>query len=259
MKNNKSKENLLLIVLVIAAAAIGVLANMNNKAGRAANPQAAAAEPGTETAAAPTVSEAAPILIAEKGTGVTVTTSADWAEKYPNEYNSYVKNDENDEIHSYIELHPYITTLYRGYGFAIQYGSARGHTYVVEDVTSTGRPHKLANCFTCKTSTMTAKALNEGDSAYAAAFEDVEVHHPQTMGGHVWWTDVEETQGLRIQRNIISAAGVESSFSVLDTAVACVYRDTAHIVFGRRTGKTERYIIACGYGVSLLALRRAEG
>ena len=182
MKNNKSKENLLLIVLVIAAAAIGVLANMNNKAGRAANPQAAAAEPGTETAAAPTVSEAAPILIAEKGTGVTVTTSADWAEKYPNEYNSYVKNDENDEIHSYIELHPYITTLYRGYGFAIQYGSARGHTYVVEDVTSTGRPHKLANCFTCKTSTMTAKALNEGDSAYAAAFEDVEAEITDAFG-----------------------------------------------------------------------------
>ena len=58
-------------------------------------------------------------------------------------------NNDNSEIHDYIEENPYIKTLYEGYGFAISYGSARGHTYVVEDVTSTGRPHKLANCFTC--------------------------------------------------------------------------------------------------------------
>ena len=112
-------------------------------------------------------------IVAETGTGIVVTKAADWEEKFPNEFASYMKNDENDEIHSYLELHPYLKTLYRGYGFAIQYGSARGHTYVVEDVQSTGRPHKMANCYTCKTSNLTAKVLNDGDSAYAMAFDDL--------------------------------------------------------------------------------------
>ena len=127
-------------------------------------------------------SEAIPVLVAEKGTGIVVTKASDWAEQYPNEFNSYAKNDENSEHHSYIEQHPYIATLYSGYGFAIQYESARGHTYVVEDVTSTGRPHKLANCFTCKTSDFTAKALNDGVSAYSMAFEDMEAQITDPFG-----------------------------------------------------------------------------
>ena len=117
--------------------------------------------------------ETAAIKIAETGTGVVVTKAADWAEQFPNQYETYAMNDENDEIHSYLELHPYLKTIYDGYGFAIQYGSARGHTYVIEDVQSTGRPHKLANCYTCKTSNFTAAVLNDGDSAYAMNFEDL--------------------------------------------------------------------------------------
>ena len=112
-------------------------------------------------------------LVAETGTGIVVTKAADWEAEYPNEFASYAKNDENEEIHSYLEMHPYLLTLYKGYGFAIQYGSARGHTYVVDDVQATGRPHKLANCYTCKTSNFTAKVLNEGDSVYAMNFDDI--------------------------------------------------------------------------------------
>ena len=120
--------------------------------------------------------------VAETGTGITVTKAADWSEKYPNQFATYMQNDENDEIHSYLELHPYLKTLYRGYGFAIQYGSARGHTYVVEDVQATGRPHAMANCYTCKTSNMTAKVLNEGDSAYAMKFDDLSAEITDAFG-----------------------------------------------------------------------------
>ena len=151
----------------------GVLAAANNKAGAAANPQPVAAET-TDTAPAAAVTEKITALVAESGTGITVTKSTDWQEQYPNEYNSYAMNSENSEHHSYIEQHPYIRELYDGYGFAIMYESARGHTYVIEDVTNTGRPHKLANCFTCKTASHTALALNEGDSAYSMAFEDMQ-------------------------------------------------------------------------------------
>ena len=120
--------------------------------------------------------------VPEKGTGVKLIKSSDWAEEYPLEYESYMKNDENAEIVDYIEENPYIKTLYEGYGFAIEYGSARGHTYVIEDVTSTGRPHKLANCFTCKTADLTLKVLNEGDSVYSMAFEDMEAQITDAFG-----------------------------------------------------------------------------
>jgi len=109
--------------------------------------------------------------VAKTGTGITVTTAEQWAEQYPNQYETYMANSENDEVVEYTETNPYITTLYEGYGFAKSYGSARGHTYVIDDLYATGRPHKLANCFTCKTSSFTAAALNDA-SAYAGNFDD---------------------------------------------------------------------------------------
>ena len=110
--------------------------------------------------------------IAETGTGVTVVKAADYETQFPLQYTSYMMNNENDEVVEYTETSPYIKTLYEGYGFAKSYGSARGHTYVITDISATGRPHKLANCYTCKTSSFTAEVLNKGDSAYAMAFDD---------------------------------------------------------------------------------------
>ena len=81
--------------------------------------------------------------VAKTNTGITVTKAEDWAEEYPDIYKSYMKNEENSEQTDYLEEYPYLKTLYEGYGFAIQYDSARGHSYVIDDVTSTGRPHKL--------------------------------------------------------------------------------------------------------------------
>ena len=118
--------------------------------------------------------------MAKTGTGVSAVTADDWKDQYPLEYESFMKNNENDEVVDYIEENPYIKTLYEGYGFAISYGSARGHTYDIEDLYATGRPHKLANCFTCKTSTYTAKVLEEGDSVYAMSFDDIKAEVGET-------------------------------------------------------------------------------
>lgn len=120
--------------------------------------------------------------VAKTNTGITVTKAEDWAEEYPDIYKSYMKNEENSEQTDYLEEYPYLKTLYEGYGFAIQYDSARGHSYVIDDVTSTGRPHKLANCFTCKTSDFTGMTLQEGDAAYSKAFEEVQSQITETFG-----------------------------------------------------------------------------
>ena len=116
----------------------------------------------------------------ETGTKVTVLTAKDWEEQYPEVYASYMLNEENDEVVDYLEEYPMLKTFYDGYGFAKSYGSARGHYYDVNDLLDTGRPHALANCFTCKTPDFTSKVNAEGDSVYAMAFEDIqqEINEP---------------------------------------------------------------------------------
>ena len=42
------------------------------------------------------------------------------------------------------------------------------------------------------------------DIIQALAFSHTERVYPQTMGGHVWWRQVEERNGYKIQQNIIS-------------------------------------------------------
>lgn len=118
--------------------------------------------------------------MAQTGTGVTLVKADDWKDQYPNEYESFMMNSENDEVVDYLEENLYLRTLYEGYGFAISYGSARGHSYDITDLYATGRPHKLANCFTCKTSEYTAKVLKEGNSAYAMAFDDYKAEVGET-------------------------------------------------------------------------------
>ena len=113
-----------------------------------------------------------PAQVVKTGTGITVLTAEDWADKYPDIYASYLANNENTEVHEYTEVYPMIQVVYEGMAFSKFYGSARGHTYTVEDVTSTGRPHALANCFTCKTPDFTAMVNEHGDSVYQMAFAD---------------------------------------------------------------------------------------
>ena len=42
------------------------------------------------------------------------------------------------------------------------------------------------------------------DLLRSLGLDDLHPVYPRTMGGRVWWTDVETRQGWRIQRNIIS-------------------------------------------------------
>ena len=42
------------------------------------------------------------------------------------------------------------------------------------------------------------------DMIKAIAFEKTDANYPLTMGGKVWWRDVEEWNGYRIQQNMLS-------------------------------------------------------
>ena len=119
------------------------------------------------------VEEARTAQVVETGSGITVMSANDWADEYPEIYASYMANNDNTEVHEYTEDYPMLPVVYEGMAFSKFYGSARGHTYTVEDVTNTGRPHALANCFSCKTPDFTAMVNEMGDAAYTLAFEDV--------------------------------------------------------------------------------------
>ena len=101
-----------------------------------------------------------------------VVTADEWAEIYPEIVASYKSNSDNNYRVDYLEQDPYIATLYEGFGFAKDYTSAVGHSYTLEDVGKTERPHPLANCLTCKTPDYTKLVNDMGADAYKLDFEE---------------------------------------------------------------------------------------
>ena len=64
-----------------------------------------------------------------------------WESTYRDIVVTMKQNKDNDEIVDYLELDPYLVEIYEGFGFAKEYGSARGHEYTLDDVAHTARPH----------------------------------------------------------------------------------------------------------------------
>lgn len=100
-------------------------------------------------------------------------SAADWASTFPEIVASMGANRNNSYIVDYLAQDPYLVNIYQGFGFAREYGSARGHEYTLEDVSHTQRPHDKANCLTCKTPNFTKLVNDQGVGVYTMAFADV--------------------------------------------------------------------------------------
>ncbi|MER1992492.1 MAG: ammonia-forming cytochrome c nitrite reductase subunit c552 [Eubacteriales bacterium] len=87
----------------------------------------------------------------------------------------------NDYVTDYLKQDPYLVNIYEGYGFAKDYGSARGHAYTLEDVQKTERPHAKANCLTCKTPDMHKMIEEQGVGVYSMPFDDVMAQTTNTI------------------------------------------------------------------------------
>ena len=111
----------------------------------------------------------APAATSKDGT----VSAKDWAAVYPEISVTMGANSENSYVTSYLEEDPYLVNLYEGFGFAKDYGSARGHEYTLEDVAATERPHPMANCLTCKTPNFTKLVNDQGVGVYKMDFEEV--------------------------------------------------------------------------------------
>lgn len=99
--------------------------------------------------------------------------ASDWAAVYPEIVATMGDNSKNSYVVSYLEEDPYLVNIYEGYGFAKDYGSARGHEYTLEDVAKTQRPHPKANCLTCKTPNLAKLVNDQGVGVYSMPFDEV--------------------------------------------------------------------------------------
>lgn len=106
-----------------------------------------------------------------------VITADEWAAHYPAIYASHVANSNNKGTNGirakYPEDNPDIQILYQGMAFSFDYTEAIGHSYTLDDIGETTRPHKLANCLTCKTPDFTALVNAMGTEAYSYEFDTV--------------------------------------------------------------------------------------
>ena len=112
----------------------------------------------------------APAATSKDGT----VNAQDWAAVYPYITMTMGDNAKNSYVTDYLEEDPYLVNIYEGYGFAKDYGSARGHEYTLADVHKTQRPHPKANCLTCKTPNFAKLVNDQGVGVYSMPFEEVE-------------------------------------------------------------------------------------
>ena len=112
--------------------------------------------------------------------GVVVAES--WKDAYPDQYASYLENESNAPLqnggdkHNYLELYPALSTMYKGYAFALGYDEAASHLYTLQSVKETPRTTKkeqLAGCITCKTPQFTKMVEDEGEGVYKEKFNDL--------------------------------------------------------------------------------------
>ena len=56
-----------------------------------------------------------------------------WAKQYPNQYNSWRKTSQSEQIEDLLKKKPQLPVLWAGYGFAKDYNAPRGHFYAIQD------------------------------------------------------------------------------------------------------------------------------
>jgi nitrite reductase (cytochrome c-552) len=155
------------------------------------------------------------------------TDSSKWGVNYPREYAAYVKMADDTTRtkyggaapRDYLAETPANVILFAGYAFAKEYNQARGHTYAVQDVSSTKRlsPKTPATCWTCKSPDIPRLMDKLGpEKFYAQPFAALktEVTHP------IGCLDCHEpnTMKLRISRPALREAFARQGKNIDDVS-----------------------------------------
>ncbi|MBQ6348028.1 MAG: ammonia-forming cytochrome c nitrite reductase subunit c552, partial [Clostridia bacterium] len=131
-------------------------------------------------------------------------------------------NRENSYVVDYLEQDPYLVNIYEGYGFAKDYGSARGHEYTLEDVAKTQRPHPKANCITCKTPDLHKMIEEQGVAVYSMPFDEV---FPQMTNNVSCYTchgdDIGAGGALKVTHQYVNEALGENVARIDPATLSC--------------------------------------
>lgn len=161
---------------------------------------------------------AAPAASSKDGT----INAKDWSDAYPEIALTMGENKNNSYVLDYLEEDPYLVNIYEGYGFAKDYGSARGHEYCLEDVSKTQRPHPLANCLTCKTPNF-AKLVNDmGVSAYTMSFDEALPMMEESVSCYTCHGNEAGNKGeLRVTHSYVNTALGQNAQSIDAATLSC--------------------------------------
>ena len=129
---------------------------------------------------------------------------------------------QNSYVTDYLQQDSYLVNIYEGYGFAKDYGSARGHSYTLEDVQKTERPHAKANCLTCKTPDMHKMIEDQGVSVYSMPFEEVMAQTTNTVSCYnCHGTDDGNNGQLIVTHQYVNEALGENASAINAASLAC--------------------------------------
>ncbi len=157
------------IIVILAAALIGILFYMKNQA-----------EPvrGIEALVEIEAMEPDP---------------AEWGINFPNQYSTFLKTETNNtrtnyggsEPFSRLEFDPRLVTLFAGYGFSKDYNEDRGHGNSLKDVRETLRVNEKTpgTCYSCKAANNPSLWDQMGMAEYdATSFSELGNHIDQPIG-----------------------------------------------------------------------------
>ena len=148
--------------------------------------------------------------------------ATDWAAVYPHIALSWGENKNNSYVTDYLEQDPYLVNIYEGYGFAKDYGSARGHEYCLEDVHKTQRPHAKANCLTCKTPNFAKLVNDQGVEVYSRPFEEVEALMEESVSCYTCHANEAGNGGERVvTHSYVNKALGDAASSIAPSTLAC--------------------------------------
>ena len=132
------------------------------------------------------------------------------------------REHENSYVTDYLAQDPYLANIYEGFGFAKEYGSARGHAYTLEDVQKTARPHAKANCLTCKTPDMHKMIAEQGVSVYSMPFEEVMAQTTNTISCYTCHGDDSGNNGqMAVTHQYVNEALGENASAINAVSLTC--------------------------------------
>ena len=98
-----------------------------------------------------------------------------WAKQYPNQYNSWRKTSQSEQLEDLLKKKPQLAILWAGYGFAKDYNAPRGHFYAIQDNVNTLRtgapvspvtgPQPTA-CWSCKSPDVARLIKDKGEKEF---------------------------------------------------------------------------------------------